>query len=302
MRDLPEVRDLEAFVAVADTGSFTAAAQSLLLTQPTVSARIASLEAALDAKLLDRGPGGVKCTPVGEIVLERARRLLRDRLEIADTVHHFLGRPGGTLELGASSIPGAYLLPPLIADLRKAHPGIRVRLDVSDTDETLAQLRSGRFELAIVGREVKEEGLVSRRIWKDEILFVASPELVSSLAGDLGPRSIQSLPIVLRETGSGTRAAGLAALERAGAPFEALNIVLEVSGNVGAREAALQGIGATFLSRFAVEESLASGRLVAIPLPGSPLTRHFALLTRSGRTLSPAAAKLVRLLEQVKRD
>jgi len=302
MRLLPEIRDLEAFVAVADTGSFTSAAQTLLLTQPTVSARIASLESSLDAKLLDRGPGGVKPTPVGAMVLEHARRLLRDRQEIADAVHHFLGRPGGTLDMGASSIPGTYLLPPLIADLRRAHPGIRVRLDVSDTDETVDRMRSGRYELAIVGREVKEEGLTARRIWKDEVLFVSTAELASSLSGDLGPRTIQSLPLILRETGSGTRSAGLGVLEGAGARVDALNVVLEVSGNSAAIEAALQGIGATFLSRFAVEEFLASGRLVVLPLRGSPLPRHFVLLTRSGRTLSPAAVEIVRLLDGVGRD
>jgi|SRR5688572_26600922 len=302
MRTLPEIRDLEAFVAVADTGSFTGAAQTLLLTQPTVSARIASLEAALDVKLLDRGPGGVKPTPVGSLVLEHARRLLRDRQEIADAVHHYLGRPGGTLDMGASSIPGAYLLPPLFADLRRVHPDIRVRLEVSDTDETIARMLSGRFELAVVGREVKEEGLTARRIWRDEILFVAAPELASTLPKNLGPEAIRSLPFILRETGSGTRAAGLGALELAGTRVDELNVVLEVSGNVGARQAALQGIGATFLSRFAVEESLAARKLVVLPLPGSPLARDFVLVTRTGRTLSPAAAALVRLLDDAGRD
>lgn len=204
--------------------------------------------------------------------------------------------------MGASSIPGTYLLPPLIADLRRAHPGIRVRLDVSDTDETVDRMRSGRYELAIVGREVKEEGLTARRIWKDEVLFVSTAELASSLSGDLGPRTIQLLPLILRETGSGTRSAGLGVLEGAGARVDALNVVLEVSGNSAAIEAALQGIGATFLSRFAVEEFLASGRLVVLPLRGSPLPRHFVLLTRSGRTLSPAAVEIVRLLDGVGRD
>lgn len=295
------MRDLEAFIAVADTGSFTSAAQNLLLTQPTVSARIASLEASLETKLLDRGPGGVRPTPVGMLVLDHARRLIRDRQEVVEAVHHFLGRPGGTLDMGASSIPGAYLLPSVLAKLQKEHPGIRVRLDVSDTDETLARLLSGKFEIAIVGREVKDVGLVSRKIWEDEILFVAAPELAARLAGDVGRQAMQSLPIVLREAGSGTRAAALAALESAGAQIDKLNVVLEISGNAAAREAALQGIGATFLSRFAVGESLAAGKLVVLPLPGAPLIRPFVLLTRAGRTLSPAAAELVRLLDELDR-
>lgn len=298
MRAQLEMRDIEAFLAVVETGSFTTAAQQLFLTQPTVSARIASLEAALDAKILDRSPGCVRPTPAGEVFLPLARRLLRDREEAFTAVQDFLGRPGGTLLLGASSIPGSYLLPPVLAELHKAHPQIRVRIFVEDTDKTLESLRQGEVELAVVGRSVEEEGLNGTPVGQDEIVLVATPDLADRFQGAkrIEVEALEDLPLVLREPGSGTRAAALKALEEAGARVDRLNIVLEIGGNAAAREAALAGIGATFLSKLAVQDQVTAGRLVALPLAASPLLRPLVLVTRSGRTLSPGAAELVRLL------
>jgi DNA-binding transcriptional LysR family regulator len=293
-----EIRDLEALVAVAEAGSFTAAARVLCLTQPTVSARIAALESVLEARLLDRLPGGVRPTPAGEVLLDKARALLRNREKAVHAVHEFLGRPGGVLEVGASSIPGTYVLPPVLARLHRSHPSLRVRLTVTDTEKTVLALRRGECELAVVGNEVEDEALKARAIGSDEIVLVATPDLASRF-GKHGRKAVDllaDLPLILREPGSGTRAAALAALDKEGVPAARLNIVLEIGGNAAAREAALQGIGAAFLSRLAVAAEIDSGKLAVLPLRGSPLRRPFVLLTPAGRTLSPGATALVRML------
>jgi LysR family transcriptional regulator, low CO2-responsive transcriptional regulator len=298
MQDALDVRDLEAFVAVADTGSFTAAAQALFIRQPSVSARIASLEGLLDTKLLDRLPGGVRPTPAGEVLLAHARALLRDREEAIQAVRNFLGRPAGLLEIGASSIPGAYLLPQALAQLREAYPDVRIRLAITDTKKTVDGLRGGEFEVAVVGSDVDEEGLVARRIGEDEVVLIAAPELAGRFpaGAKLTAPEMEQLPLILREPGSGTRAAALSALEKSGAAVDRLNIILEVGGNAAVREAALRGIGAAFLSRLAVEEPLRSGRVVELAFEGGPLIRPFVLLTRRGKTLSPGALEIARIL------
>lgn len=304
MLDPIDMRDLEAFVAVAETGSFTAAAQRLLLTQPTVSARIASIEAALDTKLFDRAPGKVRPTPAGEVLLPRARALLRDREEAVEAVRGFLGQPGGTLRIGASSIPGTYLVPGAIAKLQEEHSALKVHLAIEDTDRTLEALRRGNFEMAVVGRPVREQGLEETVVGEDEVVLVATPELArrSKESGKRGIAALEDLPLVLREDGSGTRAVALEALEKAGAPADRLDVVLEIGSNAAAREAALSGAGAAFLSRLAVADQLAAGRLEIIPVFVSPLRRPFVLVTRSGRTLTPGARELARLLERERRS
>jgi DNA-binding transcriptional LysR family regulator len=299
MSDSIEMRDLEAFVAVAETGSFTAAAQRLLLTQPTVSARIASIEASLDTKLFDRAPGKVRATPAGEVLLPRARALLKDLDEAVGAVHSFLGHLSGTLTIGASSIPGSYLIPRVLAKLREEHPALKVRLAVEDTDRTLDALRRGEVELAVVGRSVREQGLEETVVGEDEIVLVATPELAARAKASRksGIAALDDLPLVLREAGSSTRAVALEAVEKAGALMDRLHIVLEIGGNAAAREAAISGVGAAFLSRLAVADQIFEGRLAVIPVFSQPIVRPLVLVTRAGRTLTPGAREIVRLLE-----
>jgi DNA-binding transcriptional LysR family regulator len=298
MRGPIEMRDLEAFVAIAETGSFTVAAQRLLLSQPTVSARIASLESALDARLFDRGSDRAHLTPAGKVLHEQARRLLRAREDAVKAVDDFLGRLHGPLLIGGSTIPGSYLLPALLAELRVEHPGLRIVLAVEDTDKMLAALRQGDIELCVVGREVEEAGLDTSVVGRDEVVLVATPGLAerTGTTQHSGLEILKGLPLVLREVGSGTRASALAALERAGADVSGLRIALEIGSNAAAREAALAGVGAAFLSRLAVEREIREGELVVLPVAGAALSRPLVLVTRSGRTLSPGAAALVRKL------
>ena len=143
------LRDLEAFVAIADSGSLTAAAQQLLLSQRTLSARIVTLEVAFDAKLFDSEPGKVRPTPTGEVLLPRARAILQER-DPAQAVEAFLGRPTGLPRVGASSIPGSNLLPrvllpgpqPLAMLLDGKFPRMEVKKDESGR-EALAILNPG---------------------------------------------------------------------------------------------------------------------------------------------------------------
>src|SRR5262249_12373213 len=115
-------------------------------------------------------------------------------------------------------------------------------------------------------------------------------------ASNLSVEAISTLPLVLREPGSGTRAVALQALEAAGVDVDRLDIVLEIGGNAAAREATLTGIGASFLSRLAVHDEVSSGRLVSLRFLETPLLRPLVLVTRAGRTLSPGAMELIRAL------
>ena len=317
-----EIKDLEAFVAVAETGSFTTAAQGLFLTQPTISARVAVLEASLRTRLFERGARQTSLTPAGRILLPHARTLLRGREKAVGAVRQFLDGSGGTLDIAASSVPGTYVLPRLLADLHRTHPDVHVRLAVKDSDEAVDALRRGEVELAVIGRRPREKWLDASRVAEDEIFLVATPDLLRAQLEQGGPRArsrkpsssrahgksrrlpamdlptIKRLPLVLRESGSATRALALAALAAEGVRPETLNVVLELGSNGAVLEAALAGIGAVFLSRFAVRGHLAAKRLEVLPTGGFPLKRPLILVSRAGRTLSPAASALAKLLRR----
>lgn len=299
MPEFLDLRDLAAFVAVADTGSFTQAARELATTQPAISARIAALEARVEARLVDRGARRSSLTPAGRELLPHARAMLRDNQSALRSIERFLGRPSGSVRVGASTAPASYLLPAALVEMRSAHPDISVELVVQDTSETIAALLDHDVEIAVVGREIGDERIETEPIGEDEVVLVACPALLTRLAIDHATaRGLDELPLVMREPGSATRATVVGHLAQLGFSGFEDRIVLEVRANEAVREAALAGIGAAFLSRRAVHDAIATGRLVELDAMVPPLRRPLVLATRRGRTLSPAAECFTALLRR----
>lgn len=275
-------KDLEALVAVVEEGSFSAAARRLSTSQSLVSARIANLEGQVGTRLFDRGARQSSLTPAGEILLPRARRILQSEEEARRALRDYLTRPQGVLGIAASSIPGTYLLPSLLGELRREQPEIRIALHLCDSEEAWNALRSDEVELACVGIVPEGEEFASQELGADEVVLVAVPAWRN--------RPLQELPLILREPGSGTRRAALDGLRRAGVDPGSLEVVLEARGNDAVVHFAREGIGAAFVSRLAAATDLAKGTLVELPHPPTP--RVFHLLHRRGRSLSPAAHAL----------
>ena len=163
---------------------------------------------------------GVHPTPAGTALLPHARALLRGREKAVHAVHEHLGRVAGRLDIAASSVPGTYLLPRVLATLRGAHPDLRISLRVSDSGDAIEILKRGDVDLAVVGRSIREKGLVTTKVAEDEVVLVGRPELFQRVlekpTGGGTPRraglpksiaitEIVRLPMVLRETGSATR-------------------------------------------------------------------------------------------------
>ena len=301
------LRELEAFVTVAECGSFTAAARRLLLTQPTISLRISSLEEALDAKVFDRSRSGTFLTPAGEALMPHAIASLEKRREGIEAIRELKEGRKGILKVGGSSIPGAYILPAHLARLKRENPGLEIRLRVSDTDTVLAALRAAEIELAVVGRQAGDKDLETIELEKDRVLPLAAPQCLRDRGlqpprrrGDTLPvqaGDLSRLPLILREPGSATRALAIERLEACGMRIPDFDSLLEVPGNTVARQAARAGLGVTFLSSFAARESLARGDLRQLEIPGFNSERPITLTRLKGRTLSPAALKLAGELE-----
>jgi DNA-binding transcriptional LysR family regulator len=300
------LRELEAFVTIADCGSFTEAARRLLLTQPTISLRISSLEKSLAAKLLDRSRSRTRLTPAGKALLPHALATLRKRGEAMEAIREFKEGRKGPLRVGGSSIPGAYLLPRYLAAVQDRHPGLELQLQVGDTDTVLASLRAGEIELAVVGRRAIGRDLETAEIDKDRVLALAAPRCLRN-HGFRPPRKraasvkvateeLTRLPLILREQGSATRDLAIKRLADCGIRPADFASLLEVPGNTVALQAALAGLGLTFLSALAAREAMGVGELRTLEIPGFNSERPITLTRLKGRTLSPAAMELVGLL------
>jgi DNA-binding transcriptional LysR family regulator len=293
------IRQLEVFVSLLDHGSFTRAAQHLSLSQSTVSGHLADLEARLGALLVERRRDGLRATAAGQALLPGARRTLQAERGARAAVEETRGVLAGTLTIGASTIPAAHLLPPLLGRFHARHPGISLVIVGGDTEEVLDRLVHGDAEVVIVGARPEREGLRRHLLGEDALVLVAPPGHPLAARRSVPLSEVVRHPLVLRESGSGTRRAVARALNRtlgrSGAA--SLRVACEVGSNEMLKALVRAGIGVAFTSRLSVKDEVAAGTLVEIPVHGFSPRRRFHLVTRREDHLSPAARAFVRLVE-----
>lgn len=267
---------LAVFIAVAEEKSFSAAAKKLSLTQPTVSFHIDGLERKFGCPLFLRTRRGAELTVYGRTLYENTRSVqdLLDRTE--RRLRDLCRGMAGQVTIGAGTIPGEYILPPLLAGFLRDHPGVSVNLVTGDSQTIYGQWQAGSLPICVVGFLPPGRG-DARRVWTDEIVAVASPQLrlpdASWTAEDLC-----RYPMVLRHPASGSMTVVREALAGQGVTPERCHVVLQVSGNEALKKAAQAGAGLAFLSRRAVERELAEGKLVELPLEGLRIRRNFYAL------------------------
>lgn len=285
---------LATFLAVAEHGGVLPAARRIHLSQPAVTARIRQLEETLGVTLFLRSVRGMRLTPAGRKLRERARRI-RDLLR--ETARE-VGRAAAareTLVLAASTTLAAHVLPPLLARFQAARALPGIELAVGNTEQVLAWVRAGRAPLGLVEGRAKAPAVRLQPFLVDEIVpayapAAASGELRRAIAAAKTPAELAALPIVWREEGSGTRKVVEAALRKAGVRATALRARFVLGETEAIKSAVLAGLGIAFLSRCSIAPELAAGALQPIAVKNFRIRRvfHWAL---PGGGLSGAAAE-----------
>ena len=292
------IKQLEIFVTIATTGSFSKGADAAFITQSTASQHIATLEDLCGVRLLDRTGRGAIPTEAGKIMLAHAQQVLKSLKETEQAMLQFRQCDGVELCVGGSTIPGTYLLPKAIAALRATDPGITVKAEIGDSSEILAKLLEEHIEIGIVGTTADEKQFISEALGHDVILLVARKGHQWCGRSDVQPEEFLKAPIIMREKGSGTNDVVNAALRQHGIKTEEMAVCATISSSEAIKQAVLAGCGVAFISEMAVREELLHGELVPINLAGLSITRTFSLVRRKGRTLSPAAAAFSLMLRK----
>ncbi len=294
-----DFRHLETFLKIAELKSFTKAAEELYLTQPTVSKQVVDLERFFDVRLIDRTKRAVTLTRAGEILLRYARDFLYLKKETVDAIADFRGLRKGTIHIGASNIPGVYILPRALKEFKKEYRGIHVRLTISDTQDVIRKTEEGETDVGFVGAKDPSRPLDYRPLMEDRIVLIAPPDYPDALPVD----RLKELPFIVRESGSGTRRnfdafLGKLHLE----PSRDLNIVAEMSDTEATKEAVKNGLGIAYASRMAIDGELSRGTLKIVEIEGmKPPRRSFYIVTRKGRTVLPQVKALIAGMEAPKK-
>lgn len=280
---------LRHFTLVARHGTFTAAARHAHLTQPALTASIQKLERDLGAKLFERARSGATLTAAGEALLPRARAALAAVEDGRRAVEEIAGLATGHVRVGAGPTVCTYYLPRTFARFRAKYPGVRVHLREAHGGELLDAIESGELDLVIVTRGARGASDVLRTArpalrrekWLvDELVMVAAPGVDAARA-----------PLVTFAPGASTR-------EIVDRHFPEIPIAMELGSIAAIKGHTRAGVGVALVSREAVVRDVASGQLVLVDDPRTPMTRELTLVHRGRDRMPPAAAELHRMLRE----
>jgi DNA-binding transcriptional LysR family regulator len=289
------LRQFEVFLAVARAKSFRGAALALHLSQPALSQHVAELERELGARLFDRLGRSVALTEAGRILEDHALRLFATLTSAREAIAELGGLKRGSLLVGASTTPGIYVLPAVVASFQQRHPGITLSLQIANSTVIEERIRGNEIDLGVVGGHALRAGdecLASGL--HDELILIVPAGHPWARRREIAPPLLATQRLLVREEGSATRQVAERALQHAGVK---VGTSMEVGHTEAIKQAVMAGLGVALVSVHAVRGDVASGRLRALRLKGMRIRRHFHVIHNEARTLSASARAFLRLID-----
>lgn len=296
MTTKPEIRQLEIFIAIYKSGNFTKASEGLDISQPAISAQIKNLESCLGVRLFDRLGRFIKPTPAADLLFPKALEIIDDIEGLEDLLDNGARQMTGEITIGASSIPGAYLLPPIAARFKEQHPGISFEIRIADSGEIIESILGHDLTVGIVGAKNLDKNLSFIPLIEDELVLAAGARY--QVGDRVEIKQLLEMPFLLREEGSGTRKAMEEAGTGGGFSIERLNTVAVLGSNAAIKEAIKADLGVSILSKISIMDEIRAGRIKEVKIEGVTMGRMFYIVHRRGRTLPTAYTTFMELLRQ----
>lgn len=298
-----DIRQLRAFAKVYERRSFSRAAEDLTLSQPTISAHVATLEQALRITLFDRMGRGILPTQAADILYNHCLSVFASLCRAESELRLLSNEVYGELKLGGSTIPANYLFPDFLSRFLQRYPNVRISLIEGDTSDILNLVSRGELCVGVVGAKDDSSELEFQPLVDDSLVLLASPGFLDAHKTPISLQSIVKMPWIVRQPGSGTRQAIELALENAGYPPRELNVVCAADGTEALLRFVRAGMGISVSSRLAAREYLQRGELTIVSLPDlhfersfyvvhNPLRHQFPVTRFFLKYISDAAAKL----------
>lgn len=278
-----DIHQLRVFASVFKNKSFSKASDELYLTQPTVSDHVKSLEEELNCKLFDRLGRTIIPTKEAEALYSHAMEIIEKANNIKDFIGHLKKEVTGELVIGASTIPGTYLMPSIMAKFRKIYPSISFQILISDSRGIVEKISRHELLIGIVGAKLANSQITYMPFLEDELIVVSS--LLLTKNKQLTLKELMKLPMVLREEGSGTRRETEKILEDKGVSLEDIKVAGIFGSTDAIKQAVKAGLGVSILSRLSVKDELEHSVLNEIKIVNMEMKRKFYIITHKKRTL-----------------
>jgi len=284
-----DTRQLAVFCEVVERRSFSQAAERLGVTQPAVSLQVRALEERLGQRLLDRSGRRVEPTEAGFRLYRGAQRLLEAEAQLLEELaEEEGGRLHGELAIGASTGPGAHLVPLLLCEFQRGHPDLRVALSISDTQTVIDRVAGRELELGVVGALRRHRALRFEPLVRDEIVL-AVPAGHRFAGREVTLAELREERLIAMQEGAGVRQVIEAELRRAGLRLRELEPSLELGLQESVKTAVAAGYGVAFISRTAVEGEVAAGTLAVARVAGLEPARQIYVVRSASRAPTRAA-------------
>ncbi|MFM9370802.1 LysR family transcriptional regulator [Streptomyces sp. Da 82-17] len=281
------------FMQVVEHQGFSAAAQRLYMSQPSVSNQVRRLEQSLKVTLIDRSGSRARPTAEGEVLAEYGKRVFLLAEEAVAAVQQVSGLASGRLLVGGSTTVGTYLLPSLLARFQERHPGIECDVYVGNNEAVLERLLAGDIGVAVVAGVPTASQLLTETVLDERLVLVASP--AHPLAGrpEVHPEDLADCRFLLREPGSQTRVLQ----EQALSEWELDGVSRgAVWGPEAAKQCVAASLGVALISEHAIVDEVRAGTLAVVPVAPAPRPRPVNLVRRRDRLLAPAERAFIELL------
>jgi DNA-binding transcriptional LysR family regulator len=292
-----DLRQLEIIRAIADSGSFTAAGNKLHVSQSAISRQILLLEEELGEPVFHRIGRRIRITPAGESLLQLSNRVFQDLHDTVSAISEKRESLGGVMRLVGGMTVCLYAFPALLAEVRKIHPSLDLKVTVGSADRSIAMLRSGAGDLGLLTLPVEATDLVAVPVLKEELLLVTYPSHPLARKREIFPADLDKQPFILFETGSITRqlVEEFFSSERIHA-----QIVMETENVEIIKAMVRNGLGISIIPWQAAAADVRTRQLFCSRISGHPLVRQTGWLYPKMSRLPRTVTEVLRIFETVR--
>lgn len=295
------LKQLEAFVRIADTGSFSKVAKELFLTQPTISAHISSLEKELNSRLFVRNTKEVRLSESGEVLYEYAKQMIALQKKIEQAFHTADEKEEQCLTIAASTIPAQYLVPGILANFNEKYPGQQFRVIETDSAKVVEQVINHTADIGFTGTVLDKKICKHIPFYQDELVVIApnTDKYQEIKETQTNAKWIKDENLIMREEGSGTRKEAEKQLKKIGMSISKLNVIASMENPEAIKKSVSNGMGISIISRLAAKDEVEKGKLIALPISEQLAKRDMNVVYDRNLQPSKATERLIKLVKEM---
>lgn len=295
------LKQLEAFVQISDSGSFSKAAKDLFLTQPTISAHISTLEKELNTRLFVRNTKEVRLSDSGKILYDYAKQMTILQKKIEDTFAVREEKAQQCLTIAASTIPAQYLLPGILARFNEKYPNQQFKVLESDSAKVVEQVVNNTVDIGFTGTVIDKRLCKYIPFYHDELVVITpnTERYLELQKQNTNATWVAKEALIMREAGSGTRKEAEKQLRRIGVNPVRLNVIASMESTEAIKRAVSSGMGISVISKLAVEEEIEKGSLLSIPVSVDDIRRDINVIYNRNLQLSRASERFVKVVKEM---